>query len=63
VWTVLVPDFLVNNEESAEIVDLKEFDDAALLLVDSCDVRRKVVASAGDWRAGISMYSMLGDSR
>ena len=61
-WTVLVPDFPENNEESDEIVDLKEFDDAALLLVDSCDVRRKAVASAGGWRAGIPMRSILDDS-
>ena len=36
-WTVLVPEFLENNEESDETVDLKESDDAALLLADSCD--------------------------
>lgn len=59
-WTVLVPDFLENDEESDEIVDLKEFDDAALLLADSCDGRREVVASAGGWRTGTSMCSMLG---
>jgi hypothetical protein len=62
VWTVLVSDLLENNEESDEIVDLKEFDEAALLLVDSCEGRRKVVVSARDWRAGMPMCSMIGNS-
>jgi hypothetical protein len=62
VWIVLVPEFLESIEESDGIVELKESDDAALLLVDSCDGCREVVASVGDWMAGTSMCSMLGNS-
>jgi hypothetical protein len=57
----MVPDFLENREESNEISDLKYLDETALLLADSSEGRREVVASRGDWSAGVSICSILSD--
>jgi hypothetical protein len=60
---VVVPDFLENREESNEISDLKDLDETALLLADTSEGRREVVASRGDWSEEVSMCSMFSDDR